>query len=234
VSPEAVVAVTASGILTCVSAAALWRLPLLATHTSAHVAVPASASGSLDGRVPRRTVIHRDSAVEPRQRFDRPGPAMALSHVAQCLELREAVAVLDAALRRGLVSREELAARRPRTGWLEHERAVRLADPSSQSITESIARVALVQAGLSVEAQVYLSGVGHVDMVVEGRVVVEVDGYAYHSSREQFREDRRRDREITLRHGMSRLRFAYEEVVYGTSELVESVRRAVHSAPERP
>ncbi len=234
VSRAATVAVTASGVLTCVSAAAAWQLPLLASPSSAHVAVPANASGSVAGRVPRGTVLHRDTGVEAGQRHDRPDPAMVLSHAVKCLKVGEAVAVLDAALRRGLVQRDQLAARRPRTGWLEHERAIRLTDPGSQSIAESIARVALVLAGLSVRTQVYLAGVGYVDMLVEECVVVEVDGYAYHSSRQEFREDRRRDREITLRHGLKRLRFAFEEAVYDTPQLVQSVRRAVDRPPTHP
>lgn len=180
---DAVTAVAASGVLTCVSIAAMWRLPLLTAPVAAHVAIPASASGSVRSRVPGGTVLHRDLGIAPGQRFDGPEPALALAHAVQCLPLPEAVAVLDAAVGRGLVRREDLAARRPRKGWLAHERATRLIDPGSGSIGESIARVALVGAGLTVQTQARIPGVGRVDMLVEGLVVVEVDGFAYHSGR---------------------------------------------------
>lgn len=45
------------------------------------------------------------------------------------------------------------------------------------------------------------------------RLVVEVDGYAYHSSREAMRTDRRRDRELTAALWRP-ARFTYEEVAF--------------------
>jgi len=234
----AVVAVTASGVLSCISAAEQWGLPLLTVPTVAHLAIPASASRSIRGRVPKRTVLHRDDSVVAGQRFDRPDPIMALSHVAQCLPTPLAVAVLDGAVRRGLVRAEELRARRPRKGWLAHERATRLIDPGAQSIPESIARVALVASGLAVKTQVKVAGVGYVDMLVEEQVVVEIDGFAYHSGRQEFREDRRRDRMLTVSRGLPVLRFAFEDAVYRTPDLVATVHAALERLgagdPSRP
>ncbi len=47
----------------------------------------------------------------------------------------------------------------------------------------------------------------------EQRLVVEVDGYAHHSSRKAMRRDKRRDRELTA--GLWRpVRFTYEEVAF--------------------
>lgn len=43
------------------------------------------------------------------------------------------------------------------------------------------------------------------------KVVVETDGWAYHSGRREFRGDRRRDADLTLR-GYAPLRFTYEDV----------------------
>ncbi|MFN8159702.1 MAG: type IV toxin-antitoxin system AbiEi family antitoxin domain-containing protein [Solirubrobacterales bacterium] len=43
------------------------------------------------------------------------------------------------------------------------------------------------------------------------RLVVEVDGYAYHSSREAMTRDRRRDRELTAE-GWRPVRFTYEDI----------------------
>jgi len=45
----------------------------------------------------------------------------------------------------------------------------------------------------------------------EERLVVETDGWEYHSGRREFRDDRRRDADLTL-HGYAPLRFTYEDV----------------------
>ena len=220
-----VVARSVGGAVTCVSAAHEWGLPLLAVPSSAHVAVPTSTSGRITSLVPAGTVLHWDSTARPGA--GRPDPVGMFRHLVSCLPLREVVAVADAALRRGLVRREQLEATRPRSSWSDHERLVRAMDPGAQSIAESFARVALTSAGLRVQTQVYFPGVGQVDMLVEGVVVVEIDGFAYHSGRQEFREDRRRDRELLLEHGLPVLRFGFEDSVHQTAQLVEDVRAAV-------
>lgn len=47
----------------------------------------------------------------------------------------------------------------------------------------------------------------------EARLVVEVDGHRWHSSRTAMRRDRRRDRELTA-HGWRPIRFTYEDVAF--------------------
>lgn len=216
-------AASAVGTLTCTSAAQRWGLPLLTRPEETHLAVPSHASSKIRRLVPKGTVLHWTSAPAAGARQS---VARSISHMLDCLPLREVVAVGDAALGRGLVNTEHLAAARPRARWRDHERLMRAVDPGSQSISESFARIALQAAGLQVETQVLLEGVGYVDMVVEG-VVVEIDGYAYHSDRREFREDRRRDRVITIRHGMPVLRFSFEDAVHATAELVRDVQAAV-------
>jgi very-short-patch-repair endonuclease len=50
------------------------------------------------------------------------------------------------------------------------------------------------------------------------RLVVETDGYRYHSSREARRRDNRRDRELTTL-GWRPVRFTYEEIVFEPAEV---------------
>ena len=92
------------------------------------------------------------------------------------------------------------------------ESGLSLVDARSGSLPESLLRVALVDAGLPVEPQAHVPGVGRVDFLVDG-VIVEVDGFAYHSGRDQYREDRRRDR-AAHRLGYVVLRYTFEEVVH--------------------
>lgn len=52
----------------------------------------------------------------------------------------------------------------------------------------------------------------------DARLVVETDGYRFHSSRQAMSRDRRRDRELTVL-GWRPVRFTYEEVVFGPAEV---------------
>ena len=225
VTPDRLVAASAGGAITCVSAAKDWELPLLVAPEHAHVAVTSTTSSKVRNLVPPGTVIHWNAG--PAHLGIRPDLARAFKNLLNCLTFPEVVAVADAALRRGIVRSRELEQLRPSLGWTDHERLVRAVDAGSQSIGESFARVALRQVGLRVETQVKFAGVGRVDMLVEGMVVVEIDGFAYHSGRREFREDRRRDRMITIKHGLPVLRFSYEDAVYDTHQLVDHVQAAV-------
>ena len=53
-------------------------------------------------------------------------------------------------------------------------------------------------------------GVGEVDLRVEGVLILELDGFAFHSGRKSFRRDRTRSR-MALRLGLATARFAYED-----------------------
>jgi very-short-patch-repair endonuclease len=94
---------------------------------------------------------------------------------------------------------------------------------------ESGMRVLLLDAGLGpVRSQVHVPRVGWVDLLVQERVVVEVDGYAVH--RDRFSEDRRRDAELA-RLGHVVLRFTYEQVLRRPGWVLDVVRDALRSAP---
>jgi very-short-patch-repair endonuclease len=62
--------------------------------------------------------------------------------------------------------------------------------------------------------------VGWVDLVVDGWLVVELDGWEFH--REKFREDRRRDAELS-RQGCVVLRFTYSDLMSRREWFVEVV-----------
>ncbi|MBI1309961.1 DUF559 domain-containing protein [bacterium] len=59
-----------------------------------------------------------------------------------------------------------------------------------------------------------------------GRIVVEIDGYRWHSSREMFARDRQRDYELTIS-GFLVLRLTHEEVVRDVGLAVEKIRDLV-------
>lgn len=181
--------------------------------------------------MPAGTVLHWD--VEVDRRDARPvAPGIALRHATTCLPFAESVALVDAAVGRGLVRLADLGADRPRKGRFRFERMLRAADGRSGSLPESLMRVALLAAGLAVETQVGLHGVGRVDLLVEGLVVVEVDGFAFHSDRAAFAEDRRRDRAIQAL-GLPVLRFTYHDVVFDRPRVVQEVAALVRAVRGR-
>ncbi|MGT2427220.1 endonuclease domain-containing protein [Amnibacterium kyonggiense] len=103
-----------------------------------------------------------------------------------------ALAVVDAALRSRHLRRSEL----PALAAMLPARLVSMlahADGRAESGIETIAALLLRSAGLRVEVQVRIDGTGRVDLLVEGRVVVECDGREWHGAPDAFEEDRRRD-----------------------------------------
>lgn len=57
----------------------------------------------------------------------------------------------------------------------------------------------------------------------DARLVVETDGYRWHSSKQAMRRDRRRDREL-MALGWRPARFTYEEIVFQPIEVVRELR----------
>ncbi|MCB2411874.1 DUF559 domain-containing protein [Demequina sp. TTPB684] len=74
-----------------------------------------------------------------------------------------------------------------------------------------------------------IPGVGRVDLLVEGKVVVETDGRATHALTAAFDADRRRDRSALLA-GYLVMRFGYADVMGDVGALVEQVVAVVRGA----
>jgi very-short-patch-repair endonuclease len=148
----------------------------------------------------------------------------ALEHALDCWPAEFAIAAVDSALHLEVLP--PAALRRLRHGVPPRHRSVlNEVDGRAESGTESITRVRLRRKGLQVEPLVRLPRVGTVDLVVEGRLVVEVDGREFHSSEDRFEEDRRRDAHLAAL-GYRVLRFSYRQVLYDWP----SVERAILAA----
>jgi very-short-patch-repair endonuclease len=206
--------------VSCVSALALsgfWLPP----GCGLHVQVPSKASRVRRGRPPAGDVrMHwvtpsRSGAVVPLDD--------AILRVVRCQPRRYAIAVIDSVLHRARLTTGELDAL---MGLLP--RASRLSrgefDGRAESGVESLVRVALRDAGLALEPQVWIPGVGRVDLLVEGRVIVEVDGRAWH--RDQQSRDYRRDLEAAAG-GYMVIRVDYEHAIGHEQIVVDAVLRAL-------
>jgi very-short-patch-repair endonuclease len=221
-APDAVAAVRVGGRLAGTSAAAsfgLWS----GFDRRVHVALPSNASrlrtqlppSVSEFRTPdssaREVVLHWLARRSSSSEIWRVTASEAIVQVANWADAETAIACLDTA--RGLVGlddrmilelfRDEPAAVRARA----------LASRSgSDSGVESVVRQRLLSLGIQVEQQVEFPGVGRVDMLVRGsRLVIEVDGKAFHSSPEQIENDRRRGAVLaTLDH--RQIRLSYDRV----------------------
>ncbi|MDD9207980.1 DUF559 domain-containing protein [Georgenia sp. 10Sc9-8] len=128
------------------------------------------------------------------------------------------------------MTREELEAQLTGRGSVRARLRLSACDGRSRSGLETVARLVLSGAGFRVSPGVRIEGVGEVDLLVERRIVVECDGFAYHSGRYEYREDRRRDRALAAR-GLAVLRFTYEDVMSDPARLVAEVRRVLVRRP---
>ncbi|PWD50864.1 hypothetical protein C8046_09575 [Serinibacter arcticus] len=159
----------------------------------------------------------------------------AAARAAVCLPYDDAVVALDRVTHAadGALRSDVVAA----VGRISRSRAAALdvdVDGRSRSRIETEARLALRRAGLRVAAGVDVPGVGEVDLLVEGVLIVELDGYAFHSDRRTFRRDRSRAR-TALRLGLPTARFSYEDSdpAHVVAEVV-ALLRALDAGPSRP
>ncbi|AND15566.1 DUF559 domain-containing protein [Rathayibacter tritici] len=187
-------AVRSGGLLTCVSL--LRHLGLWTVERPAlHVALGASSVRA----VRAGTVGHwRRWPGQGQRSFAQDGIGAAILHLLTCVSEMDAIVTVDSALNTGLLAKEELDALRA-LAPIGKRALFDLVDGRSQSGLETKTRVSMRRHGVQVRAQVFIPGVGHVDDIIGERLVVESDGYRYHSSLAQFREDRRRDLELARR-----------------------------------
>lgn len=221
-SPAVRDAVALGGVLACVSAAVALGLPVLFTGPT-HVVVPRGWShAKLSG-----VIVHRrDLDAE-----DVCGVATTLLRtVIDCareLPLREALVICDAALRAGLDrSRLREAAKSLRgPGAAKVRDVARLCDAQAESPIETLLRLIAREFG-RVDPQVWIDGVGRVDLILDGWLVLEADGFEFHSTRAHYREDRRRANALVAA-GYVLLRFSYEDVVHHPDYVAETIRRVL-------
>lgn len=147
----------------------------------------------------------------PRTPPDRIAPLLlVLVHAVHCLRPELAVAIIDSALHKRRLRTSELpllASMLP--ARLRH--IVLLTDGRSDSGLESIVRYLLMEAGIALQVHPMLDGIGEVDLLIGGRLILETDGKLYHLG-SAFENDRRRDRVATI-DGYRVLRLSYHQIV---------------------
>lgn len=146
----------------------------------------------------------------------------ALAQAVRCQGIRAAIATMDSAWHLGLVGEDDIGAvfeLLPR----RYRRMRGLLDPRSESGPETLVRLMLRATGASIELQVLIDGVGRVDLVVDGWLVIECDSRAHHSSMEAQLNDRRRDLALAAL-GYCVLRLLAEDIMYHPDRVQAALR----------
>lgn len=204
--------------ISCVSAAQIYELPILMEQRPQKTHLSVAYNHGMHPSKLRRfddVCIHREQIMSDEERRTHVASiGTVLERVLVCMPLKVSLPMLDAARNRGLFDVSTLAI--PPTGSrLPHLReALSLSSERARSILETVARLQLIDMGLTPQVGVWIEGVGEVDMIILGFIVIEVDGWAFHSSKEQREKDLKRDREL-LRRGYVVLRFTYDDVMNG-------------------
>jgi very-short-patch-repair endonuclease len=155
-----------------------------------------------------------------------------------CQAPRAAIATLDSAVHRGLIDEgdlDELFRHVP----MRRRRLRLLVDGRCESGPETFVRLLLRALGLRFDCQVWIDGVGRVDFVVEGWLVIECDSRAHHSGWEAQVADRRRDLRLAER-GYATLRPVAADIFADTPALgriivamIDQLGRRMHNIQEK-
>ncbi|MET0734650.1 MAG: hypothetical protein ABWY55_03270 [Microbacterium sp.] len=185
-------------------------------------------------RLPRRpqgVVAHWRPRTVPREALT-VDLISALVQAGRCQRPRDTIATLDNALHRSLIDEDDLAEifrRLPR-----RRRVLRtLLDARCESGPETIMRLLLRAIGCSFDLQVQIDGVGRVDFVVDGWLIIECDSRAHHEGWEQQKNDRRRDL-AAARLGYTTVRPLAEDILYGADELRSALAEIIRHPPTKP
>lgn len=205
------------GALACVSALrshGVWvlddeRLHVWLGTRGRHHEVASRASAQLARKGRCACVRHHDAG---RAGFGIVSLPQALVQAARCQGSECFFAAFESAWQLGKLTRadraEVRAALPPRMRWL-----VDLARHDAGSGLESLLRLRLSRLGLRPECQVWIQGVGVVDFVFAGRLIVETDGRENHDGQSKRHKDLSRDAAAAAA-GYDTLRFDYAMVVY--------------------
>lgn len=222
-SADVLSALVANGLLTCASAGRHHGIWVLAEPAVPHLFCKHGAAKGF--------VVHRETYVEP----ERPGAVASLAdsllHALRCLPEVEAAVMVESAVIQGRTTREFLRGKLPGNRNGAARRTLELVDGSADSPIEVVARLLFRGAGIRTETQVYLAGIGIVDFLLEGILIVEVDG-KNHLEPRQVKKDRGRNNASTVK-GFLVLRYDYQALMYNPESVLAEVLEVLRARGAR-
>lgn len=218
-------AVQAGGCLSCVSALrwyGVWVPPTLGVHMRAYRnrVTPGSANVIRCGN--SHSLSAPQTAVDPL--LD------AFSVAWSCLNDEGRVVVMDSLLNLELARPSELAAT---LNGREGAADLMAKCDRSESGTETITRLRLRARQIRVRPQVWIAGVGRVDLLIGQRLVVECDSRQHHTDQTAYQRDRDRDRILHAR-GYVVIRLTYQDVMTRWEEVEADILAIIRRRGHRP
>jgi Uncharacterized protein conserved in bacteria len=212
-------AASVSGRVTCVSTAAIHGL-VVPEHSDVHVAVAGNAS-----RFEREgIVLHWARGPAPVGRNSIDDPIInVLFHAARCLPRADALALWESAIRKKKTDAVLLS----RIAWRSTRASeiARVAQDLSDSALETRFFDEARAAGIGIRRQVRIDG-HRVDGVVGETLIVQLDGFAFHSAAAARRRDLEADARLLLR-GYTVLRFDFQQVFFQWDAVLETILMAI-------
>jgi len=151
-----------------------------------------------------------------------------LLHALLCLPELESLVMVECSYNRGDIDLAFLRRHLSGNRCGKARKVLSKIDRGADSLLETLARVLFKDAGISTETQtqIWIDGIGRVDFLLEGFLIVEIDGLAFHLEARQFKKDRRRDNSAILQ-GLPVLRFFYDDVVHSPESVLAQVREVL-------
>ena len=215
------------------SAAVVWHLVREKSDDQVDVTVASMGRGARDGLRIHRSRLLSGHDVQHFRGLPVASPARALIDFAEEASDRELERAVHEALTRNLVNAAAITRAserfRGRRGAARLRRLIAAADQPMLTRSEAEERfLSLLRAGElpSPEVNVLLDGYEVDFLWREQRLVVEVDGYQFHSSRRAFERDRRRDADLQAA-GFSVLRLTWRQVVNEPYATIARTARAL-------
>ncbi|MDY0910536.1 endonuclease domain-containing protein [Microbacterium sp. CFBP9034] len=226
--PPLVIAAQATGVLSCISAARHrgWWLPPAAGHDNrTHIRVKPNAASPQDD-----VVVHWTRQLVPVGPFALVESIEdSLQHIADCTSLEAASVLWESAASKERLSGDYLR----HVSWTS-PRARQLAD-SVQGLDDSGLETIFVRRirrhGVTVRQQIVIAG-HPVDVLIGEWLLVQVDGFAHHSSPADRRRDAEHDAELAAR-GYTVLRFTYGQILHDWPTVTRAVSRALAAGLHR-
>ncbi len=213
--PEFLQAIIDNSFLTCASSASRYQLWLKDRPGRLHL-----ASKHHHGR---------HYARHGRLRFA-PDPYLPIAsledtviHGLTCLSEVDALAIAQSAMQLHGVPRAVLESEMMAKYFGTARKRLAKADGLSESVPEISARLLFESAGLKFRRQVQIAGVGRVDFLIEGWLVVEINGFQFHSSREAWRRDMSRSN-IAQTQGYAVLSYPPEQIWNNPDAVLREIR----------
>jgi very-short-patch-repair endonuclease len=215
------------------SAVVVWHLVPARDESPIDVTVPALGRGDRPG-----LRVHRSRVIEPHDIRHLRGlpvasPARALIDFAEEAEARELERAVHDALARNLVNvralRTDADRFRGRRGVARLRRVIDESDYPMLTRSEAEERfLALIRSAElpAPEVNVLVDGYEVDFLWREQRLVIEVDGFRYHSSPAAFERDRRRDADLQAS-GLSVLRITWRQLMDGPHATIARTARAL-------